>query len=228
MSRLLKSADSFEKLFKTEIFLLWSWVVRINHHFEFSLVKQTHVSHPLNYSTQNRPIYDYPFIHADVMFALALHCANIKILPVPCHCLVSRLIFQFFECYVNIFNKFLSHFNSTDDQFCFSKKFYLVKNFGAILFHLPLPFWLLFFITFCNWKIKRSASSNSDLNAAISDQTLKGKVSSKKIFIPRTFLFHLHHLKMIFFPTNTLSERSNLYQHLTFQRTAEKSFREQL
>lgn len=48
----------FEKLFKTEIsLLLWRFGVGINHHFEFSLVRQTNA---LNYSSRIRPIYDYP------------------------------------------------------------------------------------------------------------------------------------------------------------------------
>lgn len=59
------------------------------------------------------------------------------------------------------------------------------------------------------------------MNAAIYDQTLKGKISSYMIFIPPTF-FHLHHrTRKIICPTNTFSARertyTNIYQKLIFE-----------
>lgn len=56
-----------------------------------------------------------------------------------------RLTFQFFDGYVNIFNKFLPHFNSTDEQFGFPRNFIkwriLVRY--RFIYHYHFDFFLL-------------------------------------------------------------------------------------
>lgn len=75
-------------------------------------------------------------------------------------------------------------------------------------------------ITFANVK-KRF----SDLNAAIFDQTLKGKVSSFKIFIPPTF-FHFtpSHKAENYLLQPIRSQIANIYEHLTFCSEREEDF----